>query len=63
MAENVRPTAALDAATQANAGESKVIGTKKERSATGAGDAASGLGTLRGNVANESATGSQFTRD
>ena len=63
MAEYMPPTGANDAATQANAGESKVIGINQDRSATGAGDAASGLSTLRGNIANEPATGSQFTRN
>ncbi len=62
MAENVRPTGAQDAATQARAGEARVIGSDQDRSASGAPDAASGLDTLKGNIANEPGPGPLFTR-
>lgn len=63
MAENRAPTAAQDAATQANAGEARVIGADQDRSVTGVGDAASGLDTLKQGYANPPGTGPQFTRD
>ncbi|MGV0081731.1 hypothetical protein ACRUZW_26005 [Mycobacterium colombiense] len=63
MAQNVQPTAAQDAATQARAGEAKVIGNDQDRSATGAADAASGEDMLKANVANTPAAGPQFTTD
>ncbi|WP_142281136.1 hypothetical protein [Mycobacterium palustre] len=62
MAENVKPTGAQDAATQARAGEARVIGSDQDRSATGAADAASGLDTLKGNVASPPGSGPEFTR-
>lgn len=55
-------TGARDAATQAGSGEARVIGTNQDQSATGAPDAASGLDTLKGNIANTPAAGPQFTR-
>jgi hypothetical protein len=55
--------AAADAATQAAAGEARVISTNQDTSATGQPDAASGQTTQRAGIANSFAAGPQFTRD
>jgi hypothetical protein len=44
------------------AGEAQVVNTNQDRGLA-PGDAASGLATLRGNVANASADSAQFTRE
>lgn len=63
MSENLRPTAAQDAATQASAGsEARVRGTDQDSASTGAADAASGQETLRAGIANQPGTGSEFTK-
>ncbi|WP_406817402.1 hypothetical protein [Mycobacterium sp. M23085] len=61
MADN--QTGAKDAAAFAAAsGETKIPGVDQDSTSTGASDAVSGLATQKGNVANQQASGSQFTR-
>jgi len=52
-----------DAAVQAAAGEATVVNTNQDVSTIGAGDAASGLATQKGNIAMQPAGSPQFTKD
>ena len=52
-----------DAATQAAAGEARVIGANQDVSQSGAGDAARSQATLWGGIANRPAATPVFTRD